>query len=95
VSEAGVSETPRRAEVLAGLSVAIDLGLGQPAEHMLRSAVLASRLAERLGLTAEGCGTVYYTSLVWSVWSDEIRPGTRTSGTPVASAVSKSAVLAT
>ena len=44
---------PRRIEVLAGLSVAIDLGLGQPAEHMLRSAVVASRLAERLGLRRE------------------------------------------
>ena len=40
---------PRRVEVLAGLSVAIDLGLGQPAEHMLRSAVIACGLADRLG----------------------------------------------
>jgi hypothetical protein len=39
---------PRRAEVLAALSVSIDLGLGQPAEHMLRSAVIATRLADRL-----------------------------------------------
>src|SRR5436853_129404 len=41
---------PRRAEVLAALSLAIDLGLGQPMEHMLRSALIATRLAERLGL---------------------------------------------
>jgi hypothetical protein len=27
----------RRAEVLAALSLAIDLGLGQPMDHMLRS----------------------------------------------------------
>ncbi|HWB35152.1 MAG TPA: HD domain-containing phosphohydrolase [Rugosimonospora sp.] len=55
---------PRRVEVLAALSVAIDLGLGQPAEHMLRSAILACRLADRLGLTREQRGTVYYTTLV-------------------------------
>ena len=44
---------PRRAEVLAALSLAIDLGLGQPMEHMLRAAVIATRLADRLGLDAE------------------------------------------
>lgn len=55
---------PRRVEVLAGLSVAIDLGLGQPAEHMLRSAILACRLADRLGLTRDQRATTYYTSLV-------------------------------
>lgn len=55
---------PRRVEVLAGLSVAIDLGLGQPAEHMLRSAVIAHGLAQRLGLSREQQATVYYTTLV-------------------------------
>jgi HD-GYP domain-containing protein (c-di-GMP phosphodiesterase class II) len=55
---------PRRVEVLAGLSVAIDLGLGQPAEHMLRSAVIACRLAERLGLSREQQATVYHAALV-------------------------------
>lgn len=55
---------PRRVEVIAGLSVAIDLGLGQPAEHMLRSAVIACGLAERLGLSREQKATVYYTTLL-------------------------------
>jgi HD-GYP domain-containing protein (c-di-GMP phosphodiesterase class II) len=55
---------PRRVEVLAGLSVAIDLGLGQPAEHMLRSAVVACGLADRLGLSREQKTTVYYTTLL-------------------------------
>ncbi len=58
------ADAPRRAEVLAALSVAIDLGLGQPAEHMLRSAVIGCRLAQRLGLTDEQRGTVYYLMLV-------------------------------
>jgi hypothetical protein len=40
----------RRAELLAALSLAIDPGLGQPMEHMLRSCLIATRLAERLGL---------------------------------------------
>jgi HD-GYP domain-containing protein (c-di-GMP phosphodiesterase class II) len=55
---------PRRVEVLAGLSVAIDLGLGQPAEHMLRSSVIACGLAGRLGLDREQRATVYYTTLL-------------------------------
>jgi HD-GYP domain-containing protein (c-di-GMP phosphodiesterase class II) len=55
---------PRRVEVLAGLSVAIDLGLGQPAEHMLRSSVIACGLADRLSLTREQKATVYYTTLL-------------------------------
>ncbi|MEO8262342.1 MAG: HD domain-containing phosphohydrolase [Pseudolysinimonas sp.] len=44
--------------------MAIDLGLGQPAEHMLRSATIACRLADRLGLDREQRDTVYYTTLV-------------------------------
>ena len=58
------AQLPRRVEVLAGLSVAIDLGLGQPAEHMLRSAVVACRLADRLGLSQQQKATVYYTTLL-------------------------------
>ncbi len=59
-----VAPPPRRVEVLAGLSVAIDLGLGQPAEHMLRSAVVACGLADRLGLSREQKDTVYYSTLL-------------------------------
>ncbi|WP_082975739.1 HD domain-containing phosphohydrolase [Mycobacterium sp. E2238] len=57
-------ELPTRAELLAALSVAIDLGLGQPAEHMLRAALIATRLADRLGLDAEQRDCTYYTTLV-------------------------------
>jgi len=42
---------PRRAELLAALSLAIDLGLGQPLEHMLRSCLIAMQLADLVGLT--------------------------------------------
>ncbi|HTI23679.1 MAG TPA: HD domain-containing phosphohydrolase [Kutzneria sp.] len=55
---------PRRAEVLASLSLAIDLGLGQPMEHMLRAALIATRLADRLGLDDTQRGTAFYATLV-------------------------------
>ena len=53
-----------RAELLAALSLAIDLGLGQPMEHMLRSSLIATGLAERLGLDEHQRGVVYYANLV-------------------------------
>jgi HD-GYP domain-containing protein (c-di-GMP phosphodiesterase class II) len=54
----------RRTELLAALSIAIDLGLGQPAEHVLRAAVIATRLADRLGLTPEQRDITFHTTLV-------------------------------
>ncbi|MDN5778892.1 MAG: LuxR family transcriptional regulator, partial [Humibacillus sp.] len=60
----GGEDLPRLVEVLGALSVAIDLGLGQPAEHMLRSATIACRLSDRLGLSPEQRDTVYYSTLV-------------------------------
>jgi ketosteroid isomerase-like protein len=46
-------ETPiRAAEVVGALSLATDLGTGQPLEHALRTAVLAVRLGE-LAFTSE------------------------------------------
>ncbi|MCV7343961.1 HD domain-containing phosphohydrolase [Mycolicibacterium rhodesiae] len=50
--------------MLAALSVAIDLGLGQPAEHMLRAALIGTRIADRLGLDREQRDCVYYSTLV-------------------------------
>lgn len=54
----------RLAEVLAMLSLASDLGLGQPMDYLLRSCLLASHLAERLGLAADERRAVYYTALL-------------------------------
>ena len=54
----------RRAELLAAISLAIDLGLGQPMEHMLRSSLIATRVAERMGLDGQQLATVYYANLV-------------------------------
>ena len=58
------ARSPSRAELLAALSVAVDLGLGQPSEHMLRSALIATRLADRLGLSQAQRGCTYYTTLI-------------------------------
>ena len=58
------SAGPQRAEVLAALSIAIDLGLGLPAEHVLGSARIAALLADRLDLDAGQRECVYYTNLV-------------------------------
>ena len=55
---------PTRAELLAALSVAVDLGLGQPAEHMLRSALIGTRIADRLGLSRGERDCIYYTALI-------------------------------
>jgi HD-GYP domain-containing protein (c-di-GMP phosphodiesterase class II)/DNA-binding CsgD family transcriptional regulator len=46
------------------ISLGADLGMGQPMEHGLRQAVVALRLAERLGLDAETRGVAYYASLI-------------------------------
>ena len=56
--------TTRRIDLIAALSIAIDLGLGQPAEHVLRSAVIATKLADRLGLSREQRDTTFHTTLV-------------------------------
>lgn len=53
-----------RTDLLAAFSVAIDLGLGQPMDHMLRSAIIGTRLAERLGLGERDREAVFYTCLV-------------------------------
>ena len=40
----------RLAELVAALSLGVDLGFGQPMEHVLRQCLIALRLGERLGL---------------------------------------------
>jgi HD-GYP domain-containing protein (c-di-GMP phosphodiesterase class II) len=54
----------RLAELLAALSLATDLGMGQPLEHGLRTAIIAVRLAGRLGLDESERISVYYVSLL-------------------------------
>lgn len=54
----------RLTEVLVALSLATDLGFGQPAEHMLRSARISMRLGERLGLDGDDVATLYDVSVL-------------------------------
>jgi hypothetical protein len=52
------------AELVAALSLATDLGLGQPQEHVLRPTVIARRLAAAAGLPYEQQTAVFYVSLL-------------------------------
>ena len=47
----GGQATVRAAEVIGAMSIATDLGTGQPLEHALRTAILAVRLGELAGLS--------------------------------------------
>jgi HD-GYP domain-containing protein (c-di-GMP phosphodiesterase class II) len=55
------------AELVAALSLGVDLGFGQPMEHVLRQCLIALRLAERVGLDDQERGAVYYTALLINV----------------------------
>jgi HD-GYP domain-containing protein (c-di-GMP phosphodiesterase class II) len=54
----------RRAEILAALSMATDLAMGQPVEFALKSCVLGMRLGEALGLGDEELGEIYHHALL-------------------------------
>jgi HD-GYP domain-containing protein (c-di-GMP phosphodiesterase class II)/DNA-binding CsgD family transcriptional regulator len=52
---------------VAALSLGVDLGFGQPMEHVLRECMIALRLADRIGLEEAERSTVYYTALLVNV----------------------------
>ena len=56
--------TIRAAEVVGALSLATDLGTGQPLEHALRSAVLAVQLGELAGASTQELADTYYVALL-------------------------------
>jgi HD-GYP domain-containing protein (c-di-GMP phosphodiesterase class II) len=62
-----VPEATRMAELLAALSLGIDLGFGQPMEHVLRQCRIALRLCELAGLADDERVAVYYTALLVNV----------------------------
>ena len=57
----------RLAELVAALSLGVDLGFGQPMEHVLRQCLIALRISEHAGLGAEERRAVYYTALLVNV----------------------------
>ena len=63
----GARPAIRLAELVGALSLGIDLGFGQPMEHVLRQCLIALRLAERAGLDEDARATVYYTALLLGV----------------------------
>jgi HD-GYP domain-containing protein (c-di-GMP phosphodiesterase class II) len=54
----------RRAEVVAALSLATDLGSGHPVERALRACLLAVHFGDTIGLGAEDLTEVYYLALL-------------------------------
>ena len=56
----------RLAELVAAFSLAMDLGLGQPMEHVLRAWLIATRLGDHVGLDRDQRGSLYYVvTLAW------------------------------
>jgi HD-GYP domain-containing protein (c-di-GMP phosphodiesterase class II) len=64
VKPARVEQRIRTAELVGVLSIATDLGTGQPLEHALRSAMLSVRLGELAGASAEELADTYYVALL-------------------------------
>lgn len=61
-----VEQPVRAAEIVGALSLATDLGTGQPLEHALRTAVLAVRLGELAAAAAQELTDTYYVALLHS-----------------------------
>jgi HD-GYP domain-containing protein (c-di-GMP phosphodiesterase class II) len=57
----------RLAELVAALSLGIDLGFGQPMEHVLRQCLIALRIAERMDIPQEARVAIYYSALLVNV----------------------------
>jgi HD-GYP domain-containing protein (c-di-GMP phosphodiesterase class II) len=67
VADAGTRDSGvKLPELVAAFSLASDLGLGQPLEHVLRSWLIATRLGDRIGVEPDERGALYYVStLAW------------------------------
>ena len=63
----GVSSGVRSGELFAALSLATDLGTGQPSEHGLRTCLLATELATLAGLEGEELEDAFYLGLLHSI----------------------------
>ena len=57
----------RLAELLAALSLGIDLGFSQPMEHVLRQCRIGLRIGELVGLEQAERSAVYYAALLVNV----------------------------
>jgi HD-GYP domain-containing protein (c-di-GMP phosphodiesterase class II)/DNA-binding CsgD family transcriptional regulator len=59
-----MSEPVRLAELTAALSLATDVGMGQPLEQAVRTCLIALQLGERAGLSGPERSDVYYVALL-------------------------------
>lgn len=59
-----MSEGLRLAELMAALSLATDLGMGQPLEQALRTCLIALTIGERAELPDEELSAVFYVALL-------------------------------
>jgi HD-GYP domain-containing protein (c-di-GMP phosphodiesterase class II) len=64
VQTAGPHEGVTLAELLSAFSLATDLGLGQPMEHLLRAWRIADLLGERVGLPDEDRASLFYVAVL-------------------------------
>jgi HD-GYP domain-containing protein (c-di-GMP phosphodiesterase class II) len=64
VTETGDDSGLRLAELVAAFSLAMDLGLGQPMEHVLRAWLIAARLGDQMGIAREQRGALYYIAML-------------------------------
>ena len=64
---AATTSDVRLAELVAALSLGVDLGFGQPMEHVLRQCQISRRLAELRGLGDDDRFIVYYSALLVNV----------------------------
>ncbi|HEX2177317.1 MAG TPA: hypothetical protein VHG70_15540, partial [Nocardioidaceae bacterium] len=62
--EVSGSSGVRLCELVGSLSLAVDLGLGQPMEHVTRSCLLARGLGRRVGLDVDELASLYYVTLL-------------------------------
>jgi HD-GYP domain-containing protein (c-di-GMP phosphodiesterase class II)/DNA-binding CsgD family transcriptional regulator len=62
-----VAAALRLADLLGGLSIASDFGFGLPPEEAMRSCLIATALARRLGLPESEVADTYYTALLMHV----------------------------
>jgi HD-GYP domain-containing protein (c-di-GMP phosphodiesterase class II) len=74
----------RRSELVATLSLAADLGFGQPMEHAARSCLVAVRFADELGLDARDRTHSYWVALLGMVCNGESWELTRLFGDDIA-----------
>ena len=68
LTQGGLCGDVRLAELVASLSLAADLGRGQPMEHTIRETMIGLRLAELLGLDEDDRVAVYYVGLLYDVY---------------------------